>query len=98
MTVGKYVTSNACSSGKVELPNYIPRQLQMSPSRNFIYIYICVTFSSNLCYYQMIKLKCTLLICLVWVFCCLLFMRFWYGSLKTKFIFKTFGGLSISGS
>lgn len=36
MTVGKYVMSNACSSGEGELPNCIRRQLEVNPPRNFI--------------------------------------------------------------
>lgn len=46
VTIGKYVTLNACSSSKVELPNSIPRQLEVSPSRT---LYVYLTFSPNLC-------------------------------------------------
>lgn len=46
VTVGKYVTSNACSSGKGELPNGIPISLEESPSRTLC---VYLTFSPNLC-------------------------------------------------
>lgn len=44
MTVGKYITSNACSSGKGELPNFVPR----SEVRLSRILYVYLTFSPNL--------------------------------------------------